>query len=41
MAYLRARHLTPAKAPDFERYGADFDVESGRGSDEIWSPVEV
>ncbi len=33
--------LIPVKAPDFERYGADFDVESGRGSVEIWIPIDV
>jgi AraC family transcriptional regulator len=33
--------LTPASAPDFERYDERFDVESGRGIIEVWIPVEV
>jgi AraC family transcriptional regulator len=29
-----------ADAPDFERYGDDFDAKSGRGSVEIWIPLK-
>jgi len=32
--------LTPVYAPEFERYGADFDAIKGRGRVEIWIPVE-
>jgi AraC family transcriptional regulator len=33
--------LTPASAPDFERYDERFDVRTGRGIIEVWIPVEV
>lgn len=29
----------PAEAPQFERYGADFDARTGNGRVEIWIPV--
>jgi AraC family transcriptional regulator len=29
-----------ADAPDFERYGADFDPRTGRGAVEIWVPLK-
>jgi len=29
-----------ADAPDFERYGDDFDPETGRGGVEIWVPIK-
>jgi AraC family transcriptional regulator len=31
----------PADAPDFERYGADFDSMTGTGSVEIWIPIKT
>jgi Uncharacterized protein conserved in bacteria len=30
-----------ADAPDFERYGADFDARTGRGDVEIWVPIRA
>ena len=30
-----------ADAPDFERYGDDFDPESGKGTIEIWVPLKT
>jgi AraC family transcriptional regulator len=30
-----------ADAPDFERYGEDFDPKSGTGNVEIWIPLEA
>lgn len=33
--------LLVADAPNFERYGSDFDPHSGNGLVEIWIPVEV
>lgn len=32
--------LEPRRAADFEVYGPEFDVKSGRGAVEIWIPVE-
>lgn len=31
---------TPADTPDFELYGADFDPVTGRGTMEIWFPLQ-
>ncbi len=30
-----------ADAPDFERYGAEFDARTGRGDVEIWVPIKA
>lgn len=37
---LEAHALTPAKAPEFELYDERFDVQTGRGTVEIWIPIE-
>jgi predicted transcriptional regulator YdeE len=30
-----------ADAPDFERYGEDFDAQTGLGGVEIWLPLSA
>jgi AraC family transcriptional regulator len=30
-----------AEAPEFERYGAEFDARSGNGGFEIWIPIKT
>ena len=37
---LAAAGLTPARAPDFELYDERFDAQTGRGTVEIWIPLE-
>lgn len=32
--------VTTSEGPDFERYGPEFDPESGNGGYEIWVPIE-
>lgn len=39
--WLPASGYEPADAPDFERYGEDFDAETGNGTIEIWLPIKV
>jgi len=38
--WLPESGLKTADAPDFERYGEDFDPQTGTGTVEIWIPVE-
>nr|WP_073325798.1 GyrI-like domain-containing protein [Wenxinia saemankumensis] len=36
---IREAGFTPRPAPEFERYGADHDAETGTGRVGIWIPV--
>jgi AraC family transcriptional regulator len=38
--WLPGSGRTPANTPDFEKYGEEFDAETGTGLIEIWFPVE-
>lgn len=38
--YLPKSGLEPLPAPEFERYGREFDPETGNGAVEIWIPVQ-
>jgi AraC family transcriptional regulator len=39
--YLPGSGLTVLRAPDFERYGPEFDGRTGLGGVEIWIPVQA